>query len=122
MNFEKSVVKLEAALNRKAALYSVKLSNVGNPDYRQDETRPLPETTCGWAHVDTLAECSDLCRLYISFYDLGGGNWSGGQIMRNDGLMVGRVSYNGRIWDNARIEADRKELEAYKKELELCAS
>ena len=98
-NPDQAVALLESALNRKAALYSVKLSNVGNPDFRQDPDRPLPDTTCGWAHVDTLKECSDLCRTYIAFYDLGGGNWNGGHIMRADGVMIGRVSYNGRIWD-----------------------
>lgn len=91
--------KLELALNRKVRKFSVKLSNVGNPDYRQDSRRPLPGTTCGWAHVDTLKEAVELCRLYISFYDLGGGNWNGGLITQNDnGLLVGKVSYNGRVW------------------------
>ena len=94
--------KLELALNSKGRKFSVQLSNVGNPDYRQDSGRPLPETVCGWAQVDTLKEASELCRLYISFYELGGGNWNGGLITQNDnGLVVGHVSYNGRVWEGA---------------------
>ena len=89
---------LELALNRKQGKYAVKLSNVGNPDHRQDSRRPLPDTTCGWAHVDTIEEASEICRLYIGFYDLGGGNWNGGQI-ECQGAQVGRISYNGRAWD-----------------------
>lgn len=86
-------------MNRRGTKFSVKLSNVGNPDHRQDPRRALPDTTCGWAHVDTLAEASQICRTYIAFYDLGGGNWSGGEITNADGLVIGRVSYNGRVWD-----------------------
>lgn len=99
---EQKADRLEAALNRKAAKFSVRLSNVGNPDFRQDSRRPLPDTTCGLAHVNTLKEAVELCLLYISFYDLGSGNWSGGEIVRNsNGLVIGHVSYNGRVWEKA---------------------
>lgn len=101
MQFEEQAGKLELALNRKGAKLSVKLSNVGNPDHGQDPRRPLPETTVGWAHVDTIKEAVELCLLYVSFYDLGGGNWNGGLITRNeDGLAIGRVGYNGRVWSD----------------------
>ena len=103
--------KLERALNSKGLPFSVKLSNVGNPDHRQDSRRPLPETTCGWAQVSTLKEAVELCRLYMSFYDLGSGNWSGGLITRNaDGVTVGRVSYNGRVWPDGPWTPDTKEI------------
>lgn len=98
---EQQAAKLEQALNRKDGKFQVKLSNVGNPDFRQDSRRPLPETTCGWVKVGTFAEASALCRLYISFYDLGGGNWNGGEVTdAASGLVLGRVSYNGRVWAN----------------------
>ena len=38
------------------------------------------------------------CCAYIEQYDLGGGNWSGGQ-MFEAGRQVARVSYNGRVWE-----------------------
>lgn len=104
-----AVKVLETALNRKGAKYSVKLSNVGNPDYHQDPDKPLFDTTCGWAHVNTLKECVQLCMTYIAFYDLGGGNWDGGEIECN-GAFIGRVAYNGRIFDSLRWTPQSKEI------------
>lgn len=92
--------RLEVGLNTRGTKYKVKLSNVGNPDHRQDPRRNLPDTTCGWAHVETLRECAQMCGDYITFYDLGGGNWNGGEIVDDRGVVVGRVSYNGRVWDS----------------------
>lgn len=97
------VTPFEAALNRRTGKYSVKLSNVGNPDYRQDSHRPLPDTVCGVAHVETMAEAAALCRNYIEFYELGGGNWNGGELTCEN-VVIGRVSYNGHIWDNNQFE------------------
>lgn len=80
--------------------YAVKLSNVGNPDFRQDPSRPLHDTECGWAIADTLQGCVEACRAYRIEYDLGGGNWNGGQIFDIAARkQIGRVSYNGRVWD-----------------------
>lgn len=91
--------KLCLAISNQRGAFTVKLANVGNPDYRQDSENPLPDTVCGWAHVDDLKSAVKLCRQYITFYELGGGNWSGGEITRvSDGLVIGRVSYNGRVW------------------------
>lgn len=110
-HYDEQAGKLELALNRKGSAFSVKLSNVGNPDYRQDPRRPLPETTCGWAQVGTLKEAVELCLIYISFYELGGGNWNGGLITRNaDGLTVGKVSYNGRVWADEHWTPNTKEI------------
>lgn len=89
--------------------YRVKLSNVGNPDHRQDARRPLPGTRVGWAEVATLAEASAMCRRYITHYDLGSGNWNGGHV-EFDGVFVGRVSYNGRVWDSEHWTPEAKEL------------
>ena len=54
--------------------------------------------------MDTIAEAAAICRAYIEHYDLGGGNWNGGQIVNADGVVIGRVSYNGCVWDNANNE------------------
>ena len=37
------------------------------------------------------------CREFIDEHDLGGGNWSGGEVYE-EGTLVARVSYNGRVW------------------------
>ena len=76
----------------------VKLSNCGNPDHGQDPDRPLwgcPKA--GWVGVTTLKEASEVCRRYIDRWELGGGNWSGGDILE-DGKLIARISYNGRVW------------------------
>jgi hypothetical protein len=80
--------------------YRVKLSNCGNPDYGQDCRRALPDTFCGWARVESLEAAATLCRVYLSYFELGGGNWTGGEVadMEQGGLIVGQVSFNGRVW------------------------
>ena len=109
--YESQIDVLESAFNRKRGMFSVKLSNIGNPDFRQDSTRPLPETACAWARVNTLKEAVEICRAYISFYDLGGGNWNGGLICRNsDGLTIGRVDYDGRVWADEPWAESTKEI------------
>lgn len=91
--------------NPVAPRYAVRLSNCGNPDRRQDATRPLPDTACGWAQADDLQEVVALVESYIEYYQLGGGNWNGGKITHK-GATFGRVSYNGRVWDNSGKEIE----------------
>jgi hypothetical protein len=75
----------------------VTCTSVGNPDFRQDPDRPIsPQFIKAVANV---SEASALCRSYIEHHDLGGGNWSGGQVYNKDGMQVAYVSYNGRVWD-----------------------
>jgi len=51
----------------------------------------------------SLEECSHACRNYITKHNLGGGNWTGGQILHPDKGQIAIVSYNGRIWkDNGK--------------------
>lgn len=57
---------------------------------------PKPEIV----KVKTFAEASDACRAYIVKYDLGGGNWGGYGHIWIGSKHVGRVSFNGRVWDN----------------------
>lgn len=87
-------------IRKSGGKYTVILSNVGNPDFRQDCTKPLPGTKNHKAHVDSFGEAVTLCREYIAYHDLGGGNWNGGAIFDNaTKKQVARVSYNGRVWD-----------------------
>ena len=73
----------------------VKLSSCGNPDYRQDPNASIsPAETIS---VETLKEASERCESYIARWDLGGGNWAGGQVY-DAGKQIARISYNGRIW------------------------
>ena len=85
-------------------LYTVKMSSVGNPDFGEDPKKsksPKINMPC-----NSLKECSRHCLKYIGMFDLGGGNWNGGQVFQ-DGIQIARISYNGRIWD-----MDDKEIKA----------
>lgn len=75
----------------------VVLANVGNPDYRQDPENPLPGAPNRIVAAKDLAEASQLCRDYIRENDLGGGNWTGGLILKG-GKEFARVHYGGSIW------------------------
>jgi len=95
----------QPVIRKSGGRFTVKLSSVGNPDYGQDPFRSMPGVPYCWAHVDSVEEAAKLVRHYIEFFDLGGGNWSGGEIVRQaDGLVVGNVSYNGRFWATQQIE------------------
>jgi hypothetical protein len=99
MNAIDIALRIERSLNRRTnSRYSVQLSNVGNPDHRQDPSGPLYDTVVGWARVDSLEEAVEMCQLYLTYYDLGSGNWNGGMVTNGDGLIIARVSSNGRLW------------------------
>lgn len=87
--------------------YRVKLDNRGNPDYRQDSERRLPGTPYIEANTDTLVEARELCARYIALCDLGGGNWTGGEVTRlSDNVVIGKFSYNGRLWTGRPKEVE----------------
>jgi len=80
-------------------MMKVKLSSCGNPDFRQNPDEPLygcPEEV--YMETATFEGASVICMKYINALELGGGNWSGGQVYK-DGKQIARVSYNGRVWD-----------------------
>lgn len=78
--------------------YTVSLASCGNPDFGQDLTQSMSgaeKTT----RVSSMREASLVCREYIEEHQLGGGNWTGGQITKN-GRIVAYVSYSGRVWEH----------------------
>lgn len=79
----------------------VKLSSCGNPDFKQNPNSRLSPSE--EMPVSTFKEASHVCRTYIAKWNLGGGNWSGGQIFRGN-KQVAQISYNGRIWDKFGIK------------------
>jgi hypothetical protein len=87
--------------NAKPNQFGVRLACIGNPDFGQDPDRPLPGVPCLLVGVPSLKDAVTACRKYIREHQLGGGNWSGGEIIDLDTRkIIGRVSYNGRVWDN----------------------
>ena len=82
-------------------MYKVTLSAVGNPDFNENPHSNIvkgravqPKTE----EYQTIAECQKAVRSYIERNLLGGGNWTGGEVYK-DNDYVGRISYNGRFWD-----------------------
>lgn len=73
---------------------TVKLSSCGNPDFGQ--YAPLSPTKIIKLH--TLREAIEQCKAYIASWNLGGGNWNGGQVYSDKG-HIATISFNGRIWD-----------------------
>lgn len=77
--------------------YLVMLSAAGNPD--RGQFAPVAPSTS--VRVPSLRAAQRACRAYIDRHDLGGGNWSGGEVHMVRGDMVkrvGRFTYNGRFW------------------------
>ena len=87
---------IDALIAPKGA-YKVLLASVGNPDFGQDSRRSLPGVPRRTIRVASLADASKACRAYITFYELGGGNWLGGEVKQGN-EVVAKISYNGRAW------------------------
>ena len=45
-----------------------------------------------------IGRLDEHCRAYIAHYELGGGNWLGGEV-KKDGKLFAKISYNGRAWE-----------------------
>lgn len=50
--------------------------------------------------TENIKDCSSVCMKYIQSRNYGASQWKGGTIRNRAGKKIGRVSYNGRIWDN----------------------
>jgi hypothetical protein len=67
-----------------------------NPDLGQYGNMGLPET---WRAVDSPEQASRVVRSFLDIHGLGSGNWGPeSRRRRRDGVIVGKVSYNGRLW------------------------
>ena len=77
--------------------YIVNLSTCGNIDYGQNPYEPMygvPSYTLG---CQTIDECRKEVRDYIEHYDIGSGNWTGGQVYDDRGNLIGQIYYNGKF-------------------------
>lgn len=71
-----------------------------NPDYDKADHRGSVRIKAFRRTVDSFKDASRAVRHFIETNDLGSGNFTGGKIYGDDGQVIGRVSYNGRAWDN----------------------
>lgn len=58
-----------------------------------------PEGTV-FVEVISLKQAAELCREFISRFNLSSSNWMGGLIVDDNFNFIARVSYNGRVWNN----------------------
>jgi hypothetical protein len=91
--------------------WRVELSSAPNPDieggYWQGGMPGRPRSV----PVASFAEASQVVQDYIAQHELGGGNWTGGEITDYaTGKVLGRVSYNGRVWPPGEWSADQQAL------------
>ena len=77
-------------------MYQIVLASCGNPDRGQNPNESISPTKI--VVVNSIEECQVVVSKYVDDYDLGAGNYAGGQVYQ-DGDYIGRVSYNGRFWD-----------------------
>ena len=88
--------------------YTVRISHRANRDIDGGYWGQRPTARAKWVPVNSMSEASALCAAFIAQHELGGGNWSGGQIRNHAGRQIARVSYNARVWDmndNEIVEA-----------------
>ena len=74
------------------------LTNVGNPDFKQDPTQRV----WGTDEVKNISRkklsiLRDMVTIYRDENDLGGGNFIPPKVYKND-KYIGYFSYNGRFW------------------------
>lgn len=103
MSYEKEITGSDLKM---VGLFEVMLISAGNPDHGQNPYRSLPGVIPKNVPVKSLQEASEVCRKFIDDNELGAGNWSGGDIFKDD-VLVARVSYNGSVWQRKNVAFDK---------------
>jgi hypothetical protein len=78
---------------------TVKLEAKPNPDYMDSDYRGLLNIKAQLVSVNSLKMASEVCSKFIEDNELGGGNWTGGEVKDSGGKVIAQVSYNGRVWE-----------------------
>lgn len=78
----------------------VELGAEPNTDFPEDTHEGSIKIPKEIKYVKDYKEASDTVRKFIVDNDLGGGNFAGFGDIYIDGKKIGRVSYNGKVWDN----------------------
>ena len=74
-------------------MVTVLLTSAPNPDH-DEWLAPAPAFT---VEVPDLEQARRACQDYIDEFNLGAGNWVGGDVYSGD-KKIARISYNGKIW------------------------
>lgn len=87
-------------------MITVTLKHARNPDVQGGYWQPpVDPAKAQYVRVACIADASKACVDYIARNNLGGGNWTGGDIKsETTGKIIGNVSYNGKVWPGRRTE------------------
>lgn len=96
--------------NKKLSPAYVILKADPNPDYEFPDPRAVVETVKVRLPVSSFKKASEVCRNFIENFELGSGNWTGGQIGNSQGEIIAHVSYNGRVWEGEVWTSGCKEI------------
>lgn len=83
-------------------MYKVTLSACGNIDHFENPYNNIVhgiKIKSNVVECNSIEECQKVVRKYIEDNLLGGSNWTGGKVFK-DNELIGRISYNGRFWEN----------------------
>ena len=101
----------EPSLTRSAEIagLAVELNHAPNPDIVGGYWESMPPKGKRLVEVKSIAHASEVCSAFIEEWRLGGGNWTGG-VVRLNGRIIARISYNGRSWTREFGEPDNREI------------
>lgn len=78
-------------------IYSVRLASCGNIDYNENPNEPVYGVPDKIVYTASIEECQRRVLEYIDTYNLGSGNWEGGDVYDGLGNIIGYISYHGRF-------------------------
>lgn len=79
-------------------MYAVELKSVGNIDHGENPNASVPGVPDQMMVCTSIEDCQQCVMDYMEEYDLGAGNWVGGNVYEYLGKLIGYISYNGRFW------------------------
>lgn len=109
------VSKVAAARASKGALI-VELSAAPNPDFDERSWESQVSIKPIWKTVHSLKEAVQEVARFRTQNNLGGGNWTGGRVVDDEGKDVARISYNGRTWEPGRYPTPEIDTRKFDKE------
>ena len=75
--------------------YIVSLSTCGNIDYGQNPYESMYGVPSYTFKCQTIEEYVQEVRRYIELFNIGSGNWTGGQVYDENDNLIGQIYYNG---------------------------
>ena len=98
----------------------VELAAESNPDFDERQWEAQVRIRPIWKVVHSMKEAVQEAMKFRGQNDLGGGNWTGGRVVDDEGKDVARISYNGRVWEpgnypKPEIDVGKFDKERYEK-------